>query len=381
MTPDHKLILSKTMGVSGSVQNKLPPDPSKRLLSLDFFRGITMFFLIGPLYGVMRASENGLLSSIGWQFEHRYWHGLTLYDFIEPFFMFIVGVAIPFSVMSRTEKGQSWKDIFKHVLQRSGILFLLGIFIYSVDAGKPVFRLWNVLTQLSFAYLLTFLLLRTSIVVHVTVSFLLLIVSFLFYRFWPLYGFDQPYVADHNFGSWFDLQTMGVLERDHWVAFNFLPTAAFTIWGAMAGIILRRESLYQQKLKILVLVGLIGVVTGFALDPFIPMIKRIATASVVLETGGWCFIALAFSYWMVDIKKIQRIPFFFAIVGMNPLFIYMFSQLGGTSLLSDVTRPIAYGLFFWANETTIVYATGLLTWLALWYLCFWLYRHKIFFKI
>jgi predicted acyltransferase len=160
-----------------------------------------------------------------------------------------------------------------------------------------------------------------------------------------------------------------------------LPTAAFTIWGGIAGTILRRDSDDAQKLKIFVLVGLIGVVTGFLLDAFIPMIKRIATPSVVLETGGWCFLALAFSYWLVDIRRIQRIPFFFAVVGMNPLFIYMFSQLGGTSLLSTIVKPVAYGLFFWSNEAVIIYATGLLTWLFLWYLCFWLYRHKIFFKI
>jgi predicted acyltransferase len=362
-------------------QNKTLNQPSKRLLSVDSFRGITMFFLIGPLYDVMRRSDNGLLASIGWQFEHRYWHGLTLYDFIEPFFMFIVGVAIPLSVMSRIEKGQPWKEILMHVLRRSAILFLLGIFIYSVGAGKPVFRLWNVLTQLSFAYLLTFALLRTAIHVQVAVSFLLLLISFFFYVFWPVEGFNHPYVADQNFGSWFDLRTMGVLESDHWVAFNFLPTAAYTIWGAIAGTILRRDSDYRQKLKIFLMAGIIGVVGGLLLDPVIPMIKRIATASVVLETGGWCFIALAFSYWLIDIRRVQKLPFFFAIVGMNPLFIYMFSQLGGTALLSDIARPLAYGLFFRTNETTIVYASGVLTWVMLWYLCFWLYRHRIFFKI
>lgn len=362
-------------------QNKLSPLPSKRLLSLDFFRGFTMFFLIGTVYKVMQNSDNSFVSSIGWQFEHRYWHGLTLYDFIEPFFMFIVGVAIPFSVMSRTEKGDPWKEIFKHVLQRSLILFLLGIFIYSVGAGKPVFRLWSVLTQLSFTYLLAFLLMRTPIKVQIFVSFMLLLLTDLLYRFWSVDGFNQPFVPDHNFGSWFDLQTMGVLEEDHWVAFNFVPTAAFTIWGVVAGLILRRDTPYQQKLKILIIAGVIGIVAGFLLDPIIPMIKRIATASVVIETGGWCFIALAFSYWLVDIKKIQKIPLFFAIVGMNPLFIYVFAQLGGSSFLSDIVKPVGYGLFFWTNETVMVHAVGLLTWFLLWYLCFWLYKHKIFIKI
>lgn len=352
-----------------------------RLLSLDFFRGITMFFLIGTVYHLMRESDNALLSSIGWQFEHRYWHGLTLYDFIEPFFMFIVGVAIPFSVMSRRERGSSSREIFLHVLQRSAILFVLGILIYSVGAGKPVFRLWNVLTQLAVTYLIAYLLMSKPVKVQIGVSFLLLLTTDLLYRFWPVEGFNQPFVPDHNFGSWFDLQVMGVLEGDHWVSFNFLPTTAFTIWGVLAGFVLRSAKPYQQKIKTLVIAGAIGIVLGFALDPITPMIKRIGTASIIIETGGWCFIALALSYWVVDIKKIQKVPMFFAIVGMNPLVIYLFAQVGGTSFLSDIARPFGHALFFWTNETMVAYATALITWFMLWYMCYWLYKKRIFVKV
>jgi predicted acyltransferase len=354
---------------------------SKRLLSLDFFRGITMFFLIGTVYEMMRESDNGILYSIGWQFEHRYWHGMTLYDLIEPFFMFIVGVAIPFSIMSRRERGESDKKIFRHVLQRCVILFFLGILTYSVGEGRPVFRLWSVLTQLSFTYLLAFLLMRKPVKVQIAVSLLLLVVTDLLYRFWSVDGFNQPYVPGHNFGTWFDMNTMGVTEHDHWVAFNFLPTSAFTIWGVLAGLLLRSDRTWQQKIKVMLIAGITGIVLGLALDPVVPMIKRIATSSIVLETGGWCFVALAFSYWLVDIKKVQRIPLFFAIVGMNPLVIYFFDQVGGTSFLSRIARPFGYGLFFWAGEETIAYATALITWFLLWYICYWLYKRRIFVKV
>jgi len=297
---------------------------AKRLLSLDFFRGFTMFFLIASathLYEIMQTSGNTSVSALGWQFEHRYWHGLTFYDFIEPFFMFIVGVAIPFSVMNRLEKGEQWSKIFRHVLQRSVILFFLGIIDYSNGAGHPVWRLWSVLTQVSVTYMLAFLLMRKPIKIQLIVSFVLILISFLFYCFWSVEGFNQPYVADHNFGSWFDLKVMGVLEGDHWVSFNVVPTAAFTIWGVVAGLILRSDRTYRQKITILLIAGVIGIIAGLALDPVIPMIKRIATASITLLTGGACLLALAFSYWIVDIKKVHRIPMFFAIVGMNPLFI------------------------------------------------------------
>jgi predicted acyltransferase len=362
-------------------ENGLSAVRSTRLLSLDFFRGITMFFLIGTVYELMRSSDNSVLSAIGWQFEHRYWHGLTLYDFIEPFFMFIVGVAIPFSVMSRRERGDSEANIVSHVLRRAAILFVLGIFTYCVGEGRPVFRLWSVLTQLAFTYVLAFALMRRSFKTQIAVSLGLLVATELLYRLWPVEGFNQPFTPDHNFGSWFDMKTMGVLEHDHWVSFNFLPTAAFCIWGVMAGLVLRSGRTWQQKIKIMVAAGMIGVVAGFALDPLTPMIKRIATSSVVLETGGWCFLALAFCYWVIDIRNFRRIPWFFAIVGMNPLFIYLLTQVGGTSFLEKLAAPFGYALFFWSGPPAIEFATAVITWFFLWYICFWLYKNKIFIKV
>ena len=366
-------------GKDGSVESL--NSESSRLLSLDFFRGMTMFLLIGTLYPTLRDSNVPFLSAIGWQFEHRYWDALTFYDFIEPFFMFILGVAIPFSIASRQRKGQTSKQITKHALGRAVILFALGILIYWVDAGKTVFRLWNVLTQMSVGYLFAFLLVKRAVKIQILVSLLLLLCTDLVYRFWPVAGFNQPFIPDHNFGSWFDLLVMGVLESDHWVSFNFIPTTAFIIWGAIAGLILRGETRYQEKVKILLLAGGLGIIAGFALEPITPMIKRIATSSVVLETGGWCFITLALSYWVIDIKKIKTIPFFFAIVGMNPLFIYLFTQLGGSSFLQNIASPFGYALFFWANNYLVVLVTELLTWFMLWYICFWLYKRKIFIKI
>lgn len=357
---------------------------SRRLLSIDFFRGLTMFILIGSstgLYKLMRASSNEVLLFIGNQFEHAPWSGLHFWDLVEPFFMFIVGVALPFSVMKRLERGDAWNKIFRHVLQRSVILFFLGIAYYSISAGKPVFKLWNILTQLSFTYFIAFLLLRKPIKVQVIWSFGLIIFYELLYRLWSVPGFDQPFVPAHNFGSWFDLTFMGQLESDHWVSSNFISMAAFTIWGVVAGLVMRSDSTSGKKMKILLIAGLVGIAAGFALEPLTPFIKRLGTSSFVIEAGGWCFLALALSYWLVDIKKVHKVPFFFAIVGMNPLFIYLFEQVGGASFLSHIVKPFTYGVFFWTDPLWISYATSLVTWFLLWYLCYWLYKHKILIKI
>jgi predicted acyltransferase len=378
-------LLYKNTNVSSSkISDSDKSNPPKRLFSLDFFRGFTMLILIGSstgLYELMVNSDNSFISAIGWQFEHRYWAGITLWDFVEPFFMFIVGVAIPFSVMNRLEKGNSKRDIFWHALKRAGVLFFLGILDYSISAGQPVWKLWSVLTQLSVIYLIAVFFVSKPIRLQLFVSFLLLFISFFLYQFWPIEGFNQPYVPDNNFGSWFDLKVMGILETDHWVSFNVIPTAAFAIWGAVSGLLLRSDRSYQEKIKILLIAGFIGIVTGLILEPFVPMIKRIATVSVIIETGGWCLVVLAFSYWLVDIQKIQKIPRFFAIVGMNPLFIYLFAQFGGARFLTRIVKPFAYGLFSWIGEKEVEYAIALLVWFLLWYLCFWLYKNKIFIKI
>jgi len=358
--------------------------PLTRLLSLDFFRGLTMFILIGKstnLYDLMQESSIPFLSAIGFQFEHHPWNGLTFWDLVEPFFMFIVGVAIPFSVMKRLDMGDSWKKVFLHALQRSVTLFFLGIIYYSISAGQPVFKLWNVLTQLGFTYFVAFLLVRKPIKVQVMASFGLLILTEVLYRLWPLEGFNQAFVPGQNFGTWVDLQLMGMVEKGHWVAFNAVPTAAFTIWGVVAGLILRSERSETQKLKVLLLAGAVGVVAGLALNPITPIIKRIATSSYVFETGGICFIALALSYWVVDMRKIQKVPKFFAIVGMNSLFIYLFDQVRGAAFLAHIAKPFTYGLFFWTGPSGLAYANALATWFLLWYICFWLYQKKILIKI
>jgi predicted acyltransferase len=214
------------------IESNTAPQPN-RLQSLDFFRGLTMFLLIGGgsgLFELLQHSDNNFLHGLGWQFEHPEWIGLKFYDFIAPFFMFIVGCAIPFSVSSRLAKGESWKNLKSHAYLRFVVLFILGIVCYSIDAGKPVLKLWNILTQVSVAYLLTFLILQTRPSVQIIVSISLILISQLFYFFWNVEGFNHPFVAGENFGTWWDLKLMGITEGDHWVSFNVVATTAYVIW-------------------------------------------------------------------------------------------------------------------------------------------------------
>ena len=89
------------------------------------------------------------------------------------------------------------------------------------------------LAQLSFTYLVAFLMMRQSTRVQLGFTFLLLIVTELLYRLWPVPGFNQPFVPDHGFGAWVDLAIMHKLSDGHWVAFNAVPTTAHTMWGCL----------------------------------------------------------------------------------------------------------------------------------------------------
>jgi predicted acyltransferase len=92
------------MGKDTQIQNSVI---GERMISIDFFRGFTMFLLIGEstrLYSHIRNIDTGFTQFLGTQLSHHEWHGLYFWDLIQPFFMFIVGVAIPFAVANRQKK-------------------------------------------------------------------------------------------------------------------------------------------------------------------------------------------------------------------------------------------------------------------------------------
>jgi len=134
---------------------------SSRLASMDAYRGFVMICLAANGFGLFKASKNfpdsPLWQLVGAQFEHVPWVGCAFWDLIQPSFMFLVGVALPYSYARRETSGQSSGVLLWHVLSRSLILILLGIFLSSV--GKPTtdFTFMNVLTQIGLGYPFLFL--------------------------------------------------------------------------------------------------------------------------------------------------------------------------------------------------------------------------------
>ena len=357
-----------------------------RLLSLDFFRGFTMFLLIAEgtqIYHhlINPAFKGTIIHSIGMQFHHHPWNGLRFWDLVQPFFMFIVGVALPFSINKRLQRGDKYSRILRHAVQRSFLLLLFGWMLYCIGPGRITFRFQNVLAQLALTYLIAFLMMRRSTRTQLIFTFLLLVGVELTYRLFSVPGFDQPFVPDQNFGAYVDLLISGELSPGHWVSFNAVPTIAHTMWGVLTGQLLLSNQPSFKKIKILSLLGLAGVTLGIALDPLSPIIKRICTSSFVILSGGCCLLVLAFSYWLIDVKKIRKWSKFFAVVGMNSLFIYLFTNTGGDKLLIGIVKPFTTGIFIGMGKLSAQIITSLIVWAFLWYICFWLYKKRIFVKI
>jgi predicted acyltransferase len=320
------------------------------------------------------------------QFHHHPWNGLRFWDLVQPFFMFIVGVAMPFSYAKRIKRGYSRKKITKHILQRCIVLLAFGVGLHCGYRRKLVWELWNVLSQLSVTIIIAYFLMQYKWATQIMASIGLLLLTDIVYRFFPLEGYNQPFVKDHNFGSWMDMALMGKINSGGgWVAINFIPTAAHTIWGVVAGQVLMSVKTGNQKIKLIAGAGLTILAAGYLLDwtSVTPIIKRISTSSFVLVSGGWALLVLVFSYWLIDLKKINRWIFPFVIVGMNPIFIYLFFNTVGGQWFNGFVAIFTNGILQWLNTPEFVMnLIASLTVLTLeWFLCYYLYKKRIFFKI
>ncbi|HVX52705.1 MAG TPA: hypothetical protein VHB48_21265 [Chitinophagaceae bacterium] len=364
----------------------IPAKASQRLLSLDFLRGLIMVFLAVEstgIYGYLNQSAEGTpFSFITIQFEHHPWNGLRFWDLIQPSFMFMAGISMALSLNKQWSNGVTWSQSFKKTLKRCGWLFFWGVLDYAVRPGGLSFELWDVLTQLSFTTLVAFLIFRWSAAAQIVMCAALLLLTEALYRFTNVPGFNQPFVDQHNFGNYVDTVLMNRINSGGWVAINCIPTAVHTIAGALVGKLLLSA---KNKIQPLLLWGTGCLIIGFGMDylQITPIIKRIATTSFTIASLGWVLLFLALAYWWVDIKNHRKHLLFFTVVGMNSLFIYLFFEIVGDRWFTGYISFIATGVTSWVTGNGMIQhliAAASVFGLE-WYLCYFLYRHKIYFRL
>jgi predicted acyltransferase len=138
-----------------------PPAP-QRLVSLDAYRGLVMFLMMAEVLRLAEVAARVPASRV-WNFlafhqTHAPWAGCSLHDLIQPSFSFLVGVALPFSIASRTVRGQSRRAMTAHAFWRAFLLVALGIFLRSIGRDHTYFTFEDTLTQIGLGYGVLFLL-------------------------------------------------------------------------------------------------------------------------------------------------------------------------------------------------------------------------------
>jgi predicted acyltransferase len=153
----------------------------------------------------------------------------------------------------------------------------------------------------------------------------------------------------------------------------------------MAGQLLFSNKSARQKFVFLLSFGALAIITGLTLDVtgVTPMLKWISTSSFVLVTGGIALIALALCYEWIDVRNHKNNLKFFTIVGMNSIFIYLFFIFIGDKWLNGYMEVLVGQTL---NLAGVSLALGsaiscLVVFTLEWFLCYFLYRKKIFFKL
>jgi predicted acyltransferase len=306
----------------------------KRQMSLDIFRGIT-------LAAMLLVNNPGSWSHVYAPFLHAKWHGLTPTDFIFPFFMFIVGAAMFYSMAKYAPASSGtqalaipWYKIVKRTTLLFFIGFLLNIFPFTAEINE--WRIMGVLQRIALCYGVAALLVcRFSLRGLVWVSLTLLL------GYWGILNtVNLPYGLSSNVVRLIDLHVLGEshLYQGFGIPFDpegllsCLPAVVTVLAGYMTSALLTRTKGAKLQTKLLLLAGITALVTSALWHVLIPINKALWTSSYVLVTCGFAWWCLAVIVYFYEIKGVKS-PFQWAIIyGSNPLFIYVVAWIFAASL-------------------------------------------------
>ena len=330
------------------------PTPA-RLMSLDVFRGATIASMI-------LVNNPGTWSAMYKPLDHAEWHGWTFTDLIFPFFIWIVGVAIPLSTARRLEQGQSRRELLLHALRRAVIIFALGFFLNSfslmLDASlwRDGFAAWfhhyathvrvpGVLQRIGICYFITML-----IFLGAGIRGQLIWMGGLLIGYWvlmivgPLLGCGTGGLEVHgNFAEYIDNLVLNgkVIGIHVWSGgktwdpegvFSTVPAIATCLFGVMTGHVLRSKQPPETRTAWLFVGGNLLLFAGVVMDVWLPINKKLWTSSYSVFMAGMAMNCFAVCYWLVDVQGWRKWAKPFAIYGMNAITVFMLAGLLGRIL-------------------------------------------------
>ncbi|WP_276090773.1 heparan-alpha-glucosaminide N-acetyltransferase domain-containing protein [Pedobacter sp. JY14-1] len=312
-------------------------DQPQRFLSLDVFRGMTICFMIIVNTPGSGAEPFSIL-------QHAAWHGFTPTDLVFPSFLFAVGNAMSFSMdkFSRMRNSEVLYRIFKRTL----LIFLIGylmywfpFFRYGAD-GHPVLspiantRILGVLQRIALCYGIA------SLLIHYLSSRTVFVLSIAFLAgYWLLlllFGDPaDPFSMTGNAGQYLDLFLFGEKHLYHGEGIAFdpegllstIPACVNVIIGYYAGQFIRQKGKGFETIAKLLLAGGTLILLAMCLGPVFPINKKLWTSTFVLLTCGLDLVIIGALIYVVEVLGYVKWTRFFTILGKNPLFIYLVSEV------------------------------------------------------
>jgi predicted acyltransferase len=391
------------------------PVATARLTSLDVFRGVTMVFMASEILEIPRVARQFPSSAtarfLADMLDHRAWVGCVPWDLIQPAFMFMVGVALPFSIASRRARGQTFGHMLGHSIVRALILIALGIFLRSQSRPQTYFTFEDVLTQIGLGYVFLFLLAWTKPRVQAIAAAAILVAywgAFALYPLpspdfdrttvgvradWPhqLEGFAAHWNKNTNLAHHADVWFLNLFPRQRpfayngggYLTLNFVPSLATMIFGLLAGGLLRRGTPDRDKVRSLVLWGVAGIVLGLIVHALglCPIVKRIWTPSWAIFSAGWVTLFLAGFYYLIDVKGFKRLTLPFVVVGMNSIAMYVIVHVATEYIIRAFQIHLGRAPFEVFGAVFAPVLLGAAALVTFWLILYWMYRNRVFVRI
>jgi predicted acyltransferase len=303
---------------------------SNRLLALDLFRGIT-------IAGMILVNTPGSWEHVYPPLLHADWHGCTPTDWVFPFFLFMVGVAIPLALGRRLDEGANRQQIMLKILRRTLIIFGLGLFLNLFPRFDfATVRIPGVLQRIALVYFFCSL-----IFVYVrnwrTQAWLtggILLSYWVLMTLMPVPDGNPPNLQpETNLGAWLDRFLLGSnhlwkqsLTWDPEGILSTLPAIGTGMMGVFTGLWLKTDRNHYEKITGIIGMGVLAMAVGLIWDLTFPINKKIWTSSYVLYTGGIALLFLGIIYWLVDVLGYRRWTKPFLVLGTNALFAFFMSS-------------------------------------------------------
>jgi len=356
---------------------------TRRLVSIDALRGFDMFWIMGGdflLRSFRKIYDCPFTREMEIQMEHVPYEGFHFYDLIFPLFLFIVGVSISLSLSRHIEK-EGINTALKHIVIRSVILYLLGVFYMGgINSGVNNIYLVGVLQRIAVAYFfaaLIFCFVKIRGIVAIIV--ILLVGYYAILALVPVPGYGKPsFEQGRNLAHFIDQQWLPG-QKFEGTILSTLGAVANVLIGVIIGTFLKTpDILDQRKVVKLFMIGFTCLVAGYLWGIWFPIIKLIWTSSYVLVACGYGILLLAIFYQIIEIWKFKKWANPFVWIGMNSITIYIAASILRFRKLS--VRFIGGEVKDWlGNYYELI--TALIVLLFVFWLARFLYKKNIFIRI